>query len=255
MNTRAAIALTALLVPCSAHADPPPKVCVAVVGDPDEAVRALAEDVTARISTSGELRGVADADSRAALRGEPSAPASDLTAARRGLRGTDADLDPLRALADQLGCAWFVELGARPAGTLVRVIDVVRRAERAAETRASVDAAEVVALVQRMSTSPLVPAASTPDAGASPTGPTDGGAGADASADGGAPLALATDAGTVSRAAAATTPARAERPLIARIWPWLLVGGLAFAGAAVAILLAPEPETSTRLTVIHTGTP
>lgn len=253
MNTRAAIALSALLVPCSVSADPPPKVCVAVVGDPDEAVRALADDVTSRISTSAELRGVADADSRAALRGEPSAPASDLTAARRGLRGTDADVAPLRALADQLGCAWFVELGARPAGTLVRVIDVVRAAVRSAETLSSVDAAGVVALVQRMIATPYVPAASNADAGASPEGPTDGGARADAAVDATSTAAVTADAGGVSRAAATTSPAPAERPLIARIWPWLLVGGLALVGGAVAILLAPEPETSTRITVIHSG--
>jgi hypothetical protein len=41
--------------------------------------------------------------------------------------------------------------------------------------------------------------------------------------------------------------------LISRIWPWLLVGGLAFVGAAVAILVAPAPETSTRLTIVHPG--
>lgn len=243
MNTRAAIALSALLVPCSVSADPPPKVCVAVVGDPDESVRALAEDVTARIASGDALRGVADAESRAALRGEPTAPASDLTAARRTLRGTDADLSPIAALSDQLGCAWFVELAARPAGTLVRVIDVLRRAVRAGETQPSVDAAEVVALVQRMSTTPYVPSAS-PDGGTAPTAPTDGGAASDASV---------TDAGVIPQRAATAAPARAERSLISRIWPWLVVGGVAFVAAAVAIIVAPEPETSTRLTIIHPG--
>lgn len=253
MNPRAALVSAVLLVPAVAAGDPPPKVCVAVVGDPDEAVRALADDVATRVGSSDDLRGVADAESRAALRGEPTVPTNDLTAARRALRGTDVDLPGLRALADQLGCAWFVELGARPAGTLVRVVDVVRGSSPSSETRPSVDGAGVVALVRQMLTSAATPtAASTPDAGPPP--PSDGGL-ADASAPAGdASVAAAGADASVPRAAASATPARPEqRSLIARIWPWLLVGGLAFAGAAVAILLAPSPDTQTRITVVNPG--
>lgn len=255
MKSPAVLACAALLLPALASGDPPPKVCVAVVGDPDEAVRALADDVSTRISTSDAVRGVADADSRASLRGEPSVATNDLTAARRALRGTDADLPGLRALADQLGCAWFVEVGARPAGTLLRVIDVVRGEVRASETSPRVDGADVVALVQRMIASPAPTPPTTADGGV-PVDP-DGGLGlGDASAptpDAAAPAA--TSDGGVSRAVAAITPGAHERPLLARIWPWLLVGGIALVGAAVAILVAPQPETQTRLTIVNPGSP
>lgn len=247
MNPRSVVVCAALLVPRAVSADPPPKVCVAVVGDPDEAVRALADDVTTRVGTTEGLRGVADSDSRASLRGESSVSTNDLTVARRALRGTDADLPGLRALADQLGCGWFVELGARPAGTLVRVLDVVRGDVRASETLARVDGGEVVALVQRMIAAPASPPTPSADGGAPPLG--------DASVgDASVSDASAGDA-SVSRAAAALSPRAAERPLLARIWPWLVVGGVVLIGAAVAILVAPQPETQTRLTIVNPGAP
>jgi len=254
MIRRAAFAAAALTLAAAAHADPPPKVCVAVVGDHDESVRALADDVTARISSGNTLRGVADADSRAALRGEPAVTANELTAARRALRGTDADIAALRTLGDQLGCAWFVELAARPAGTLVRVVNVLSGAAPDTQTHARIDAAAVVDLVQRMIASAASPGAAAPDAGPL-TDPLDGAVSADASAPGDAPGDAATsgDVGSLARAAASVSPRGSERPLISRIWPWLLVGGLAFVGAAVAILVAPAPETSTRLTIVHPG--
>lgn len=251
MNSRWALVCAAVLAPGAVAADPPPKVCVAVVGDPDEAVRALADDVGTRVGASDTLRGVADADSRAALRGEPSVPTGDLTVARRGLRGTDADVASLRALADQLGCGWFVELGARPAGTLVRVIDVVRGEARRSEVRPSIDAGEVVALVQQMIASPV----------ASPSPAGDGGAPPDPDAAVGSPSpadASVTDGGAdaaVTRAATSVSPRPAERSLLSRIWPWLVVGGIVLAGAVVAILVAPQPETQTRLTIVHPGSP
>lgn len=246
MKPHALWTCAALLMPALVAADPPPKVCVAVVGDPDESVRALADEVSTRVGTSDGLRGVADSDSRAALRGEPSVPTNDLTSSRRGLRGTDADLAALRGLADHLGCAWFVELGARPAGTLVRVVDVLRGETRSSETSAQVDAAAVVALVQRMVTTPSPATAPTADGGAPPDA-SDASVASPSAAD-----ASVTD-GAVPRAAASITPTSTERPLIARIWPWLLVGGLALIGGAVAILVAPQPETQTRLTIIHPG--
>ncbi len=245
MNTRRAMVCAALLLPRVVSADPPPKVCVAVVGDPDEAVRALADDVGTRVGASDALRGVADADSRAALRGEPSVPTGDLTVARRGLRGTDGDVAGLRALADQLGCAWFVELGARPAGTLVRVVHVLSGEARANEVRPTVDAADVVALVQRMIAMPAALPSPAADGGAPPTG--------DASVtDASVADASVADA-SVARAATAVTQRPAERPLLARIWPWLVVGGIVLAGAVVAILVAPQPETQTRLTIVNPG--
>lgn len=247
MNPRSVVVCAALLVPRAVSADPPPKVCVAVVGDPDEAVRALADDVTTRVGTTEGLRGVADSDSRASLRGESSVSTNDLTVARRALRGTDADLPGLRALADQLGCGWFVELGARPAGTLVRVLDVVRGDVRASETLARVDGGEVVALVQRMIAAPASPPTPSADGGAPPLG--------DASVgDASVSDASAGDA-SVSRAAASLSPRSTERPLLARIWPWLVVGGVVLIGAAVAILVAPQPETQTRLTIVNPGAP
>jgi hypothetical protein len=252
MNPRSVAVCAALLIPRAVSADPPPKVCVAVVGDPDEAVRALADDVSTRVGTTEGLRGVADADSRASLRGEPAVTTNDLTVARRALRGTDADLPGLRALADQLGCGWFVELGARPAGTLVRVLDVVRGDLRSSETLARVDGGEVVALVQRMIATPASPPTPLADGGAPPLG--DASVGDASLGDASVSDASVSDA-SVSRAAASLSSRPAERPLLARIWPWLVVGGVVLIGAAVAILVAPQPETQTRLTIVNPGAP
>ncbi|MFO0625240.1 MAG: hypothetical protein U0325_06435 [Polyangiales bacterium] len=252
MNPRSVVVCAALMIPRAVSADPPPKVCVAVVGDPDEAVRALADDVSTRVGTTEGLRGVADADSRASLRGEPAVTTNDLTVARRALRGTDADLPGLRALADQLGCGWFVELGARPAGTLVRVLDVVRGDVRSSETLTRVDGGEVVALVQRMIATPASSPTPTADGGAPPF--TDAAVGDASVGDAAVGDAAVSDA-AVSRAATSLTARPAERSLISRIWPWLVVGGVVLIGAAVAILVAPQPETQTRLTIVNPGAP
>jgi len=215
-------------------------------------VRALADDVSTRVGTTEGLRGVADGDSRASLRGEPTVSTNDLTVARRALRGTDADLPGLRALADQLGCGWFVELGARPAGTLVRVLDLVRGDVRSSETLARVDGGEVVALVQRMIATPASPPTPLADGGAPPLG--DASLGDAAVSDASVSDASVSDA-SVSRAATSLTTRPAERPLLARIWPWLVVGGVVLIGAAVAILVAPQPETQTSLTIVNPGAP
>ncbi len=215
-------------------------------------MRALADDVSTRVGTTEGLRGVADGDSRASLRGEPTVSTNDLTVARRALRGTDADLPGLRALADQLGCGWFVELGARPAGTLVRVLDLVRGDVRSSETLARVDGGEVVALVQRMIATPASPPTPLADGGAPPLG--DASLGDAAVSDASVSDASVSDA-SVSRAATSLTTRPAERPLLARIWPWLVVGGVVLIGAAVAILVAPQPETQTSLTIVNPGAP
>ncbi len=218
-----------------AFADPPgPKVCVAVAGDPDESVRASAETVADAVSRREGMRGVADADARAALRGEPNAAPdfADLATARRGLRGEDRDAAALDAVSTRLGCGLVVELMARPSGTLVRVYDPVQHTWPASRELASVDATVVDGVI--------VPALSTRTAGASAQPA--GGRAANAAATG-------------DRRVATTRPH--ETPsLWSRAWPWVAVGGVALAVVG-AYLLADHGvgSSSTRVTVVHPGVP
>ena len=63
MNPRSVVVCAALLIPRAVSADPPPKVCVAVVGDPDEAVRALAGDAARKGAHAARfIRGMEPAD-------------------------------------------------------------------------------------------------------------------------------------------------------------------------------------------------
>jgi hypothetical protein len=244
MTPRATIPCTLLLAlfTCAAPvtADPPPlKVCVVVAGDPDETVRAGAERVSDAVVRHPGLRGVADADARAALRGDP-APTefADIATSRRALRGTDGDATTLDALSLRLGCGLVVELMARPVGVAARAYDPVRRAWSPERASPTLDAATVLSSV-------VLPARdATP------------------SADAGAPLA-STDRGADASArpvdlrAAPTAPAPRPNPngFMSRAWPWLVVGGLAAAVVGAYFLAEGATSTSTRVVVTHPGAP
>lgn len=224
----AALAATVLLsVATTAWADPPPpKVCVAVAGDPDEAVRTLARETEALLSSSATWRVVADASTRDALRGESPTPAdqADRATARRALRSSDADASTLDAVGDALGCAWFVTLAARSAGVAPRVYDLGRHAFVATPDAGSFDAAGVVRLLEGTVTSHT---SATPPTAAAP-------------------------ATTAPARPAATAPARST-PLISRVWPWLIVGGVVLGVLGAVILLQDESTPRTTITVVHRG--
>jgi len=211
-----------------AWADPPPKVCVAVAGDPDEAVRSAAETLSETIGTHRMLRGVADADARAALRGEPRAenPMPELSTARRALRANDRDGALLDPVAEQLGCALFVEVAARPAGMLVRIYDTVARTWHDAREVATINPATVDDVI--------VPAAL--QRGTRPGAP-----------DGGVTRA------STNAATRANAPATPPRSFWSRAWPWMVVGALAAGVVAVYFLAESDVSTTTRVTVIHGG--
>jgi|GEM_PF-1372990 len=240
-------ALCLLAASATVAADPPPvKVCVTVAGDPDESMRAGAESVSDAVAHHPGLRGVADADARAALRGDPSpADFADLAAARRSLRGADADAPALDALSLRLGCGLVVELMARPAGAAARAYDPVRRTWAPARELTALDATVVTAVVL-----PALEArnAPSPDAGAASdaSAPADA-AVTDASADAGARAA------TVDRRAA-PTPSPSQSAW-SRAWPWVLVGGVALAVVGVYFLADGNTSTSTRVIVSHPGAP
>lgn len=220
-----ALALALVAAPLAAHADPPPKVCIAVAGDPDEAVRTLARETEERLSTSTSWRVVADASTREALRGESPTPAdqADRAASRRALRATDADASTLDSVGDALGCAWFVTLTSRSAGTAPRVYDLGRHAFVATPEAGSFDAPAVVLLLEGAVTHHAV---STP-ATASPT------------------------AATPPRRAP-VAPARSA-PAISRVWPWLVVGGVVLGVLGAVVLLQGESTPRTSLSVVHRG--
>jgi hypothetical protein len=113
----------------------------------------------------------------------------------------------------------------------VRVLDLVRGDVRSSETLARVDGGEVVALVQRMIATPASPPTPLADGGAPPLG--DASLGDAAVSDASVSDASVSDA-SVSRAATSLTTRPAERPLLARIWPWLVVGGVVLIGATTA---------------------
>lgn len=248
MTLRAAPHVTALallaLAPAAAADPPPVKVCVAVAGDPDESVRAGAESVADAVAHHPALRGVADADARAALRGDASpTDFADLAAARRSLRGADADAAALDALSLRLGCGLVVEVMARPAGAAARAYDPVRRAWAAARELPALDAAVVTAVV--------LPALDARNAAAG-----DAGVAGDASV-----VTIAGDAGVTPDVPAASaapavdrrvapTPA-ASPSFLSRAWPWLLVGGVAAAVVGAYFIAEGATTTSTRVTVTH----
>lgn len=250
MTPRAAPHVTALallaLAPAAAADPPPVKVCVAVAGDPDESVRAGAESVADAVAHHPALRGVADADARAALRGD-TAPAdfADLAAARRSLRGADADAPALDALSLRLGCGLVVELMARPAGAAARAYDPVRRAWSPARELATLDANVVAAVVLPALEARNAPP--SPDAGAASDASVADASVTDAGADAGARVAA------VDRRAAPTTPP--AQSTWSRAWPWVLVGGVALAVVGVYFLADDNTSTSTRVTVSHPGAP
>jgi hypothetical protein len=220
-----ALALSLALAPLAAHADPAPKVCIAVAGDPDEAVRTLARETEARLSASPSWRVVADASTREALRGESPTPAdqADRAASRRALRATDADASTLDSVGDALGCSWFVTLTSRSAGIAPRVYDLGRHAFAATPDAGSFDAPAVVLLLEGSVTHHAV--ASPPTASPSTATPPRN-----------SPVA----------------PARSA-PAIARVWPWLVVGGVLLGVVGAVVLLQGESTPRTNLSVVHRG--
>jgi hypothetical protein len=248
-----AVTFAALAASASVAADPPPvKVCVAVAGDPDESMRAGAETVSDAVAHNPSLRGVADADARAALRGD-TAPAdfADLAATRRSLRGTDADATALDALSLRLGCGLVVELMARPAGAAARSYDPVRHTWMPARELSAIDANVVTTVVL-----PALEARNAPpvtDAGTGDAGVSD----ASTTTDAAVPDAGASDAGaratTVDRRVAPTPST--QQSAWSRAWPWVLVGGIALAVVGVYFLADGNTSTSTRVIVSHPGTP
>jgi len=220
-----ALALALVSAPLAAHADPPPKVCIAVAGDPDEAVRTLARETEERLSSSPNWRIVADASTREALRGESPTPAdqADRAASRRALRATDADASTLDSVGDALGCAWFVTLSSRSAGTAPRVYDMGRHAFAATPEAGSFDAPAVVLLLEGAVTHRTASTSAT----ASPT---------TATAPRNAPAA----------------PTRSA-PAISRVWPWLVVGGVVLGVLGAVVLLQGESTPRTNISVVHRG--
>ncbi len=240
--TTLAAALCLVAASAPALADPPaPKVCVVVGGDPDEAVRTLAEQVTVAIAQHRSLRGVADADARAALRGEAPASAgaagselADLVTARRSLRGTDADAEALRPVIDRLGCGLVLELRARPAGVGLRILDGRDGHLVRATTLESLDATAVVQTVASAAT----PAPATTGATATST----------------TVSSPSPSPSTAARRTSVSTPTP-RRSTWSRVWPWLAVGGVA-AGVLLTFLVAANPTAGDiRLQVTHRGQP
>lgn len=219
----ATFALALLGLPSVALADPPPKVCVAVAGDPDESVRTLARETEARLSSSPAWRVIADASTREALRGESPTPAdqADRAVARRSLRATDADASVLDTVGDALGCSWFITLTSRSNGVAPRLYDVAHHTFAAVPPAASFDAPAVVLLLEG--------AVNHPTASSSPV--------------------VATPAPPRPSPAA---PARTA-PAISRVWPWLVVGGVLLGVVGAVVLLQGESTPRTNISVVHRG--
>lgn len=221
-STAARMFLAAALCTPTAFADPPPpKVCIAVAGDPDESVRAGADSLSVSVASASGLRGVADADSRAALRGESPTPegAQDLATARRALRATDADGALLDPVGERLGCAWFVEVSARPSGFALRLYDLVHHTWGPGREVASIEPSLV--------TTWILPAMPAPVAGSAATTP---------------------------HTPPPATPVAAPRPtFLQRSWPWFLVGGAAATVVAVFFLTRNDDAGDVTLRVVHGG--
>jgi hypothetical protein len=219
---RSLVAAACCALPAAALADPPPKVCVAVAGDPDEAVRTLARETEARLASSSNWRTVADATTRDALRGESTTPTdqADRAVSRRALRATDADASTLDSLGDALGCGWFITLSSRAAGTAPRFYDLGRHAFAAAPAAGSFDAAAVVLLLEDAVTHQAA--------------------------------SLSSPSANVAASSARSTPARAA-PNISRVWPWLVVGGVLLGVVGALVLLQGDSAPRTTITVVHRG--
>ncbi len=250
----APLAALLTLTPSIALADPPaPKVCVAVAGDPDESVRASADTLADAIAHREGLRGVADADARAALRGETIATTSDmadLAAARRTLRGEDRDAATLDGVSTRLGCGLVVELMARPAGTLVRVYDPVLRAWPSSRELPTIDAATLDATVTPALAARTAASGSTTNG----TATTTSGAANAAQPASAANASASNRSGANDHRVAATQPA--TRSVWSRAWPWIAVGAVALAVVGVYFLAEDGVTTSTtRVTVVHPGVP
>ncbi len=248
-SLRAVPVLLASLAWCPlSSADPVPKVCVVVVGDPDEAARAAAETLADTVGTDPSLRGVADSEARSTLRGERPTPEgmAELATARRGLRGGDRDGPALESLAQQFGCALVVEVASRPAGTMLQVYDAVHHTWQEAHEVNTVDAS----LVERW----IVPAAHPPVPTALPDGaPTGPAPGTHA-----ATSATPTPGATAAAGLTGTPGVPASRPsTLTRLWPWIAAGGAALAVVVVFLALQQQDPSSgtVRLSVVHQGTP
>jgi hypothetical protein len=209
------------LLGAKAHADPPPKVCVVVAGDPDEALRSAADTLDGALGLRNDLRTVADPAARAALHGEPTTDPSvqDLAERRRSLRGAASDLDALVPLGDRLGCAWVVTLQGRAAGPQIHTADLVHHRWQSPHPLTATDAPSLVAFVLA-------------DVLAAPS-----------------PTSTATTPPRPSTAPQA--PLR--RTFWQRAWPWAVVGGAALVVLGVFFLTQDEPPGSVRLTVVHGG--
>ncbi len=273
-NALPAALLALSLTPSVALADPPaPKVCVAVAGDPDESMRASAETLADAVSHREGLRGVADADARAALRGDAITDAArasevaDLAAARRSLRGEDRDAAALDGVSTRLGCGLVVELMARPAGTLVRVYDPVQRAWPASREVTSVDVAVIDQVVLPALTVRTTNATAASDAATSDAGVADGSTSERQARPrstgntrnprpprpGDLPRRIVRPPNDRRAAPATRSP---QRSAWSRAWPWVAVGGVALAVVGVYFLAQDGATTSTtRVTVVHPGVP
>jgi hypothetical protein len=255
-------ALAALLFASRGLADsPPPKVCVVVAGDPDAAVQAAATTLTDAIATRDGLRGVADADTRAVLRGETrTEPAlAPYASARRALGGVDGDAPVLDDLGQRLGCAIAVELAARPTGTRVRAYDVVHRVFRPA-----IEVSTVAPPLVDHYVLPHARAAMEPSPPPSPAALT-----ATAAASSTAPTAPATG-GSAPSTPVRRTVAPAPRAIDPRAnlgddgggraagrsdwWPWAVAGGAALLLVGGFFLAQSGGAETPVITVTHAGT-
>jgi hypothetical protein len=195
-------------------ADPPvAKVCIVVAGDPDAIARGAASRIATAISLRSDVRGVADADTRAVLRGEtrPDPSLAPLVTLRRALTGGDTDSVQLESIGQRLGCSLTVEIAARPAGLTLRNFDVVHRTFDASHTVATVDATAVdrwILAAARASIAADAPAVATSDSPPS-TPPAAASVNVDATANANSATNAAPAAAAPSGTAASSTPAAA----------------------------------------------
>lgn len=115
-----------LLAGSVASADPPPKVCLVLAGDPDATLVASLRALQLQLSQRSDTRSIADEASRDALLGQAASaePEATLARLRRGLLATEADAEALTQLGARLGCTVALEASARPAGFAGRVFDL-----------------------------------------------------------------------------------------------------------------------------------
>ncbi len=246
-----ATVLAALVVPAIflrstlAMADPPPKVCVVVVGDPDADVRASAMTLADSVEASPALRGVADPDARAALRGERPVPEGmgELATARRTLHGVDQDATVLLTVGRSLGCALVVELASRPATTTLRVYDIVHETWNPAHDVTAIDST----VLDRW----IIPVAHPTEPASVPAPP--------APPDNATPAASPPAPGEAHDARVATpaAPAHTRSNFLVRYWPWFVAGAVIVGVFAVfAVTQQQDPSNNTvRISVVHPAAP